>query len=194
MTRATWRARWRATRTSTHRACRICCTPRRTRSSARRGAACRTIRPHRAGRSTRRLRTIRSPESMRWLAAAALLLLVASPDDSRQAAIGPRGGLPPPLARALDPAAFVPLGKPGPNDWLASHPERGQTFREFEHAGVNRPDAQRHTIYFQPLGRFGTDAPSLELLRKYAAAFFMLDVKLLAPIPLDAKITSRTNP
>ena len=131
---------------------------------------------------------------MRWLAAAALVLLVTPPDDSRKAAIGPRDGLPPPLARALDPAAFVPLGKPGPNDWLASHPEQGQTFQQFEHANVNRPDAQRHTIYLQPLGRFGADAPSLELLRKYAAAFFMLDVKLLAPMPLDAKIASRANP
>jgi archaemetzincin len=131
---------------------------------------------------------------MRWLATAALLLLVTPPDDSRKAAIGPRAGLPAPLARALDPAAFVPLGKPGPSDWLASHPEPGQTFNRFEHSDFNRPDAQRHTIYLQPLGNFGADAPPLERLRKYAAAFFMLDVKLLAPVKLDAKITSRTNP
>jgi len=131
---------------------------------------------------------------MRWLATAALLLLVTQPEDSRIAAIGPRNGLPAPLARALDPAAFVPLGKPGPNDWLASHPEPGQTFQQFERAGVHRPDAQRHTIYLQPFGQFGADAPSLELLRKYAAAFLMLGVKLLAPVALDAKITSRANP
>jgi archaemetzincin len=87
-----------------------------------------------------------------------------------------------------------PLGKPGPNDWLASHPEPGQTFNQFEHTGFNRPDAHRHTIYLQPLGRFGTDAPSLDLLRKYAAAFFMLEVKLLPPIALDTRITSRSNP
>lgn len=131
---------------------------------------------------------------MRWLAAAALLLLVTQPEDSRKAAIGPRNGLPVPLARALDPAAFVPLGKPGPNDWLASHAEPGQTFNRFEHTDFNRPDAQRHVIYLQPLGQFGGDAPSLELLRRYAAAFFMLEVKLLPPAKLDPKITSRKNP
>jgi archaemetzincin len=124
--------------------------------------------------------------------AAALLLVMTQPADSRIAAIGPRSGLPAPLARALDPAAFEPLGKPAPNDWLASHPEPGQTFNQFEHGGFNRPDKQRHTIYLQPLGRFGADAPPLDLLRDYAAAFFMLEVKLLPPV--EAKITSRQNP
>ena len=130
----------------------------------------------------------------RWLAPAALLLVVTQAEESRKAAIGPRNGLPAALARALDPAAFVPLGKPGPTDWLASHAEPGQTFNQFEHAGANRPDAQRHTIYLQPLGQFGAGAPSLELLRAYTAAFFMVEVKLLPPIAVDAKITSRKNP
>ena len=131
---------------------------------------------------------------MRWFTAAAVVLVMTQSENSRVAAIGPRNGLPPALARALDPAAFVPLGKPAPNDWLASHTEPGQTFHQFVHADVNRPDAQRHKIYLQPLGRFGDDAPAPEVLRSYAAAFFMLEVKLLPPMPLDAKITSRANP
>ena len=115
-------------------------------------------------------------------------------EDSRTAAIGPRKGLPAPLARALDPAAFEPLEAPQPGDWLASHHEKGQTFVEFARSNINRPDAQRHTIYLQPLGAFGPDAPSLDFLQRYAAAFFMLDVRLLPPVALDAKIRSRTNP
>jgi len=118
----------------------------------------------------------------------------AAPDDARVAAIGSRRGLPAALARALDPAAFEPLGAPGPNDWLASHHETGQTFDAFARSAVQHPDAQRHTIYLQPLGAFGAGAPPLDLLQTYTAAFFMLDVKLLEPLPLDGRITSRTNP
>src|SRR5262245_3723958 len=115
-------------------------------------------------------------------------------DDSRVSAIGPRKGLPAPLARAIDPAAFEPLEAPGPNDWLASHPEKGQTFLQFARSNINRPDERRHTIYLQPLGTFGPGAPSLDFLQRYAAAFFMLDVRLLPPVALDATIRSRTNP
>jgi len=115
-------------------------------------------------------------------------------EDSRTAALGPRKGLPAPLARAIEPAAFEPLEAPGPNDWLASHSEKGQTFLQFARSNINRPNERRHTIYLQPLGTFGPDAPSLDFLRRYAAAFFMLDVKLLPPAALDAKIRSRTNP
>ncbi len=116
------------------------------------------------------------------------------PADSRVAAIGLRPDMPRALARALDPSHFVPLGKPGPLDWLASHPEPGETFQQYGKSWPNRPDAQRHVIYLQPLGTFGADAPPVELLQKYAAAFFMLEVKVLPPLPVDPKITSRPNP
>jgi len=113
--------------------------------------------------------------------------------DSRRAAIGSTAGEPRALQLALDPTPFAPLETPGVNDWLASHVETGQSFNQFEHAGVNRPDAQRNRIYLQPLGTFGPDAPSLALIRQYAAAFFMMDVVLLDPLPIDPKITSRVN-
>ena len=41
----------------------------------------------------------------------------------------------------------------------------------------------------RPLGTFGADAPPVELLQRYAAAFFMLEVKVLPPLPVDPKIT-----
>jgi len=137
--------------------------------------------------------------------AIAILLLVAcnapeampekpTQEDSRAAAIGSRKRLPAPLARAVDPAAFEPLDPPGPSDWLASHHENGQTFVGFARSNINRPDAQRHTIYLQPLGTFNGDAPSLDFLQRYTAAFFMLDVRLLPPVTLDTAIRSRMNP
>ena len=83
---------------------------------------------------------------MRWLTAAAVVLLVTQPENSRVAAIGPRNGLPPALARAL--------ARTDGMFWPGSACEASQS-----HADVNRPDAQRHTLYLQPLGRFGDDAP-----------------------------------
>src|SRR5437870_7653174 len=89
-----------------------------------------------------------------------------------------------------------PLPKPGPNDWLANHPEPGQTFEEFVASHPNRPDKQRNTIYLQPLGDFtAVESPSLALLQQFASAFFVLPVKILAAIDLEKeKITSRKNP
>ena len=115
------------------------------------------------------------------------------PANSREAAIGPTAGEPLALQRALDPSRFTPLGAPGPNDWLASHVETGQSFNQFEHGDFNRPDQQRNRIYLQPLGTFGDDAPPLDLIRQYAAAFFMMDVVLLKPVPVDPRIRSRIN-
>lgn len=113
---------------------------------------------------------------------------------SRIAAIGPLGGLPAPLQRALDPSAFEPLPKPEALDWLANHPEPGQTFVQWVHASAPHPDAQRHILYLQPLGAFGSDAPPLGKLQQFAAAFFMMEVKVLPAIAIDAKITSRSSP
>ncbi len=116
------------------------------------------------------------------------------PRDPRRAAIGAVGGLPVPLQRALDPVHAELIPKAGPVDWLSVYKEEAQSFNQYEHSNVNRPDALRHTIYLQPLGTFGSDAPSLEMMRRYAAAYFMLDVKLLDPLPIDARLTSRLLP
>ncbi|HET7435669.1 MAG TPA: archaemetzincin [Thermoanaerobaculia bacterium] len=97
---------------------------------------------------------------------------------------------PPPLA---EDAGFEKLPKPGPLDWLATHTEAGQTYSQYLLSGANRPDATRHTIYILPLGTFGDNAPSLERLREFTSAFFMLDVTVLEGIAIDPSITSRDN-
>jgi archaemetzincin len=118
--------------------------------------------------------------------------------DARRGAVGDLADLPPALRRALsaDAPEFEPIPKPGANDWLAVHPESGQTFDEFKASHPNRPTESRRVIYLQPLGEFLADrSPSIEKLRDFAAAFFAMEVKTLPPVSLDtAKFTTRQNP
>ena len=116
--------------------------------------------------------------------------------QKRLDAIGQTDGLPAALRRALAPDnSFQPVPVPGPSDWLAVHREPGQTFEEFRRSHPNRPDGRRRIIYLQPLGAFPEQqSPSLEKLREYAAGFFQMEVKALAPVPISAgNFTSRTN-
>lgn len=116
--------------------------------------------------------------------------------QQRLEAIGPTNGLPVVLQRAFTPGdSFRPIPVPGPNDWLGAHPEPGQTFEQFRRSHPIRPDAERRILYLQPLGLFSEQqSPSLEKLRQYAAAFFQIEVKVLAAVSIDAGgFTSRTN-
>ncbi|MGA1841618.1 MAG: archaemetzincin [bacterium] len=119
------------------------------------------------------------------------------PDKAeRVRAIGSTEGLPEILQKAFVPEDdFEPVPKPEPGDWLAEHPEKGQTFDDFVHTGKNRPDKSRNKIYFQPLGEFREDrSPSLEKLKEYASAYFSMEVKVLTPLILiDDSFTTRKN-
>lgn len=102
----------------------------------------------------------------------------------RLQAIGPLDDLPGQLKRFFAPDRhFVPLPAPGPDDWLANHPESGQTFEQFIRSGANRPDARRSEIYLQPLSEFAEGvSPPLDLLGQFATAFFCMDVEVLPTI------------
>jgi archaemetzincin len=115
----------------------------------------------------------------------------------RVAAAGSMKALPERLRRALEPGQdFQPVPNPGADDWLANHPERGQTFNQFGQSRPNRADQHRNKLYLQPLGTFDESlAPSLDLLCRFTTAFFMMDVRLLPPLDLGRSyITSRRNP
>ena len=118
--------------------------------------------------------------------------------DVRRAAAGDLAGLPPVLRRAFsaDAPEFDPIPKPGPHDWLAVHPEPGQTLDEFKASHPNQPTESRRVIYLQPLGEFPADhSPPIEKLREFASAFFAMEVKALPGIPPDAsKFATRHNP
>lgn len=118
--------------------------------------------------------------------------------DARRAAVGDLTGLSPVLRRAFSTAAseFESIPRPSPHDWLAVHPESGQTFNEFMASRPNRPTESRRVIYLQPLGDFAAGgSPSIDKLREFAAAFFSMQVKALPPVSLEAsKFTTRRNP
>ena len=117
--------------------------------------------------------------------------------EHRLKAIGPAQQLPEPLRRALEPGTdFAPIPIPGPNDWLANHQEEGQTFEAFLRSRPNRPDANRRTLYFQPLGQFvPAESPSLQRLKAFASAFFTLPVEVLPALDITAAaVTTRRNP
>lgn len=106
------------------------------------------------------------------------------------AAIGDTRGLPPQLRCALEPKSFQSMPAPGPNDWLANHPESGQTFDQFVASHPNRPTPERRTIYLQPLGTF-----DLGPIKEWTEAFFMMPVVVRPPLDIrSARITSRKNP
>ncbi len=119
-----------------------------------------------------------------------------TPEETLQA-IGNTEGMPVPLRQALEPGDdFVPIALPNPGDWLAEHFEAGQTFEDFVSSLAYKPDRSQDTIYLQPLGEFiGAQSPSLEALKDYATVYFMMPVKILAPIAIrEAKLTERVNP
>jgi archaemetzincin len=128
------------------------------------------------------------------------LLMAFTPPNAKMIceAIGDLAGLTPPLQRAFapNPAAFEPIPLPGPNDWLAVHPEPGQTFEQFKASRPNRPAKDRDVIYLQPLGDFAPErSPSIDKLREFAAAFFAMEVKPLPPLAIEnSRFTTRRNP
>ncbi|MCI0399636.1 MAG: archaemetzincin [Chloroflexi bacterium] len=116
---------------------------------------------------------------------------------ARRQTLGPTDDLPPALQHAFEPAGhFQRLPASGPNDWLANHPEPGQTFAGFLAEKAFRPDKTRHTIYLQPLNAFPAGKASpLDQLRAFAAAFFALPVEVLPVLVPDAgEVTTRRNP
>ncbi len=115
--------------------------------------------------------------------------------DARRAAIGDIGSLSENLRHAFEPGTdFQPVPAPGPYDWLAVHPEPGQTFGQFKDSWPNKPDGMRRKIYLQPLGEFAAScSPSLERLREYATIFFALETDT-PPAIQEKHFTRRVNP
>ena len=119
-----------------------------------------------------------------------------TPAQSLQAIGSPRG-LPKTLQRALDPGNdFDRIPVPGPGDWLAVHPEAGQSFDDFVQSRPNKPDGARNKIYLQPLGEFADGrSPSVEILKEYAANYFAMDVTVLPSLSITGRgLTTRINP
>jgi archaemetzincin len=100
------------------------------------------------------------------------------------------------LEEKLRPLA-VPLPPPRPGDWLAEHPEPGQTFAEYLDARPVRRSDTLSTIYLCFVGDFSeAQRRVLALTGRYLALFFDCPVKVnrqiaLASVPARAR---RTHP
>ncbi len=74
------------------------------------------------------------------------------------------------------------MPEPGPDDWLARHSEKPQSFQDYLRADRNVPNPQRNVIYLLPVGGFPATAPPLAQLATIVHAFFMLEVKTLPAV------------
>lgn len=96
------------------------------------------------------------------------------------------------LVKRLE-AIQEPLGPPQPGDWLAEHPEAGQTFREFLGVRPQPVSKELTTFYVQPIGVFtktqqkllAQTVQGLELF--YGRQVVTLPVVPLAEIPASAR-------
>ncbi|NIM16921.1 MAG: hypothetical protein GTO45_33555 [Candidatus Aminicenantes bacterium] len=90
-----------------------------------------------------------------------------------------------------------PLEKPKPGDWLAEHPEPGQTFTEYLRYNPVTPQGKRHVIYIQPLGDFtGTQRKIVTLTADFMGRYFNLPVKIKEDLPMSLvpEKARRTHP
>ncbi len=119
-----------------------------------------------------------------------------NPEETLRA-IGNIRDLPITLQRAFNPSNdFEIVSVPNSGDWLAEHFESGQSFNDFINTMPAKPDRHQNKIYLQPLGDFiDGQSPSLERLKAFTAAYFMMDTNILPVLPIKgSKLTSRRNP
>lgn len=127
---------------------------------------------------------------MRARGGLALLLLLAAPSACERA--GPRLGQSRLAAHIrAETDRLRPLYErppaPEPQDWLAVHAERGQTFEQYLGADPRLPDATRRILYVQPLGELSSGqralvAKTAELL----GVAYSLEVRVRLDLPLDS--------
>jgi len=92
--------------------------------------------------------------------------------------------LPPPFQKLV--ALHTRLGKPAPGEWLAEHPESGQTYLQYVRGNPVRPAGDRRTIWVQPLGDFTpTQGKVISLTAEYMHDYFGLPVRTRDPLPLS---------
>ncbi len=113
----------------------------------------------------------------------------------RQNAVGSLSGLSADMRRTFsDDVAFSQIPKPGPGDWLSSHKEEGQTYRQFVSSRPNIPQGARRKLYIQPFGKFDPEkAPAIKVLREYTEAYYYPMQVVVLPSIEPPHIKSRIN-
>lgn len=118
--------------------------------------------------------------------------------EQRAEAVGSLEGLEPLLKRAFSAGGdFEVKTAPKAMDWLAFHPEPGQTYWEYLQSNPTLPRDKRTKLYLLPIGEFDKElAPDLEQLKAYTTAYFFPMIVEMLPLVPDTgmKATSRINP
>lgn len=92
---------------------------------------------------------------------------------------------------------FSRMGKPQPGDWLQSHPESGQTFKEYRKSDPIRSDGKRSVLYIQPIGTFAEKQLAVvNLTAEFMSDYFGLRSVILDALPLSVipKSAQRVHP
>jgi archaemetzincin len=96
----------------------------------------------------------------------------------------PEEHLYPEIEARLQPLA-EPLPEPEAGDWLAEHPEPGQTFEQYRSAHPVRRDAERTTIHLCLVGDFDeAQQRVIDVTREYLGLFFDVPVQVRRRVPL----------
>lgn len=83
---------------------------------------------------------------------------------------------------------FERLAPPRKGEWRSLFREKAQTFDDYVARCANRASAARRAFVLQPLGDLDRrQAATLERMRDYADAFFGLEARIAAPLPLPGK-------
>ena len=98
-----------------------------------------------------------------------------------------------PRVEADDPIAFPPLPPPGPMDWLAVHPEDGQSFEAFRVAPRRQVTETRRILRVLPLDDLAHAGADVATITAYLAAFYGLPSEPGTATP-PTTLTTRINP
>ncbi|MFM7022317.1 MAG: archaemetzincin [Flavobacteriales bacterium] len=77
----------------------------------------------------------------------------------------------------------VKMGPIKPGDWLETHPEKGQTFAQYQKTKFVQPNAEKNKIYIRPVGDFlPEEFKIVEYTAAYLQDFFGLPTVLMDQI------------
>jgi len=80
----------------------------------------------------------------------------------------------------------LPLGEPGENDWLSTHHEDGQDFRQYLAANPVRRDSERTTIYLCLIGELSEPHERIvDRTRDFLGLFFDVPVRIHKRMALE---------
>jgi len=80
----------------------------------------------------------------------------------------------------------VKLKEPDFGEWLYSHKEKGQSFKQFIKTPHVVPSKEEDIIYLKPIGKFNSvQVKQIELVRQYLQIFFQLETKVLKNVSND---------